>query len=96
MFKTTLSINQETDMGDLVQELLARGRKSKMGEEELDSMEEQFRLQIETLLERGVNLYHNGSQMKVDTVVKGQGFNVSVKANFGTKVSIWGRILGKG
>jgi len=96
MFKTTLSINQKTDMGDLVDELLARADKSGMAEEKIVSLEEQFRLQIETLLERGINLYNNGSQMKVDTVVKGQGFNVSVKANFGTKVSLWGRILGKG
>ena len=83
-------------MGELVNELLARAVKSGMPKKEMSLLEEQFRLQIEPFLERGIRLYLNGTQMKVDTVVQSQGFTVSVNANFGTKPSLWQRLFGKG
>lgn len=95
MFKTTILINQETNIDDLINMLLKKVANSTMDSEQSSSLEEQFRLQVEPILNRGKDLHSNGSQLNIDTTVKAEGYEISVRGNFGTKGSFWKRLFGK-
>ena len=95
MFKTTISINQETHMEDVVSMLLKKASDSKMDSEQFNLLESQFRLQILPILDRGKQLYKNGSQMNMDSKITAKGYDILVRGRFGAKSSFWSRLLGK-
>jgi len=93
MFKSTFEINEKSEILGIVEQLSEK--LTHQGVDQLVSQEalEHFRMKIEPVLDRGKNISTMGSQMRVDSVVKGDGYEISVKARFGIKDSFWKRLF---
>jgi hypothetical protein len=82
-------------MDDVVSMLLKKASDSKMDSEQFKLLESQFPLQIQPILDRGKQLYRNGSQMNIDSKITAEGYDILIRGRFGAKNSFWSRLLGK-
>ena len=85
MLKIKLSIDQNDLIDNLLQSVLTKGESTNLPPEILKDIEDQFRLKITPILSRGISIVENGSQMKIDTIVNGDGYQITVNGYFGQK-----------
>ena len=94
MFKTFVRIDQNTDVVDTMRRLEARAVNGKLSPDVLHMVLEQSRRIIEDFFERGTALSKAGSQMRISRTIDGPGYAINIQARFGTKESMWERIIG--
>jgi len=94
VFKALVRIDQHTDVEDTMRRLTKLVANGGLAPDELDMVLEQSRTVIENFSKRGKTLAKLGSQMSVSQTIDGPRYSVKIHARFGTKESMWQRIIG--
>jgi len=93
-FKALVRIDQHTDVDDTMRRLTECAANSKLAPNVRNAVLSQSRKVIEDFFNRGTALAKVGSQMSISQTIDGPGYLVRIRAHFGTRESIWERIIG--
>lgn len=94
MFKTKLEITQDTHLHITIQNLQDELTRKGVDLQTSADIVDHFQTQLEPIFRRGKDLFELGSQLKAETVVKGEGYKITINAKFGIKESFLKRLIG--
>jgi len=94
MFRASVEIDQDSDIDAVVNSVTEQATNRGVQRAEIQEILGHLRQQVEPIVDRGKNLFAMGSKMSVNTVVKGTGYEITVKARFGIRDSFWRRLFG--
>ena len=92
MFKTKIIATEETDVNVAILALLQNCKQANLANGEAQTMEQQCRDALTTLVERGSEMSELGSKMHVRQEVVGSGYAVEIIFQAGQKKNILRRI----
>ncbi len=92
-FKTSFIISPSSDMDKIVVEIENQVARIGLSEGESLTVVNRSTELVHRLYSQGMTILNSGSQMRVTQLVEGPEYQITIRAEFGVKPSLWSKLV---